>query len=99
MVFPQGGSNEGLMKIISVNVQLKPYLFFSLSLNTIFPADMVDFTDEEGYGKYLDLHECYDRFINLKGMDVSILSVYQTGYQNMSVQYIAIFQFVKKQQH
>ena len=32
---------------------------------------MVEFTDEEGYGKYLDLHECYDIFINLKGMDVS----------------------------
>ena len=24
------------------------------------------FSDEEGYGKYLDLHECYDKFINLK---------------------------------
>ena len=36
---------------------------------------MIEFTDEEGYGKYLDLHECYDRFINLKGMDVSILFI------------------------
>ncbi|XP_065188401.1 splicing factor 3A subunit 3-like [Sycon ciliatum] len=26
----------------------------------------VVFTDEEGYGKYLDLHECYRKFINLK---------------------------------
>ena len=32
---------------------------------------MVEFTDEEGYGKYLDLHECYEKFINLKGIDVS----------------------------
>ncbi|CAI9729227.1 splicing factor 3A subunit 3-like [Octopus vulgaris] len=31
--------------------------------------DMVDFTDEEGYGKYLDMHECYEKFINLKGID------------------------------
>ncbi|XP_074653944.1 splicing factor 3A subunit 3-like [Tubulanus polymorphus] len=31
--------------------------------------NMVDFTDEEGYGKYLDMHECYERFINLKGME------------------------------
>ena len=85
--------DKGLMKFISVNVQLKPYLIFSLSLDKISLVDMVDFTDEEGYGKYLDLHECYDRFINLKGMDVSILSVCQTGYENMSEQYIAIFQF------
>lgn len=32
--------------------------------------DLVEFTDEEGYGKYLDLHECYVRFINLKGIEV-----------------------------
>ncbi len=25
-------------------------------------------TDEEGYGKYLDLHECYEKYINLKGV-------------------------------
>ncbi|XP_033114410.1 splicing factor 3A subunit 3-like [Anneissia japonica] len=30
---------------------------------------LVEFTDEEGYGKYLDLHECYDKFINLKGVE------------------------------
>ena len=26
----------------------------------------VFFTDEEGYGKYLDLHECFQKFVNLK---------------------------------
>ena len=31
-------------------------------------AAMVEFTDEEGYGKYLDMHECYEKFINLKGV-------------------------------
>nr|CAG4647766.1 EOG090X03G1 [Moina brachiata] len=30
--------------------------------------NLVDFTDEEGYGKYLDLHECYTKYINLKAM-------------------------------
>lgn len=30
---------------------------------------MVEFTDEEGYGKYLDLHECYEKYINLKGIE------------------------------
>ncbi|KAB7505813.1 Splicing factor 3A subunit 3 [Armadillidium nasatum] len=29
---------------------------------------MVDFTDEEGYGKYLDLHECYNKYVNIKGI-------------------------------
>lgn len=37
---------------------------------------MVDFTDEEGYGKYLDLHECYNKYLNIKG-NVSLLDVYK----------------------
>ncbi|KAL3882818.1 hypothetical protein ACJMK2_029124 [Sinanodonta woodiana] len=32
-------------------------------------TNLADFTDEEGYGKYLDLHECYEKFLNLKGME------------------------------
>jgi splicing factor 3A subunit 3 len=31
--------------------------------------DLVEFTDEEGYGKFLDLHECYEKYINLKGIE------------------------------
>ena len=30
----------------------------------------MEFTDEEGYGKYLDLHEVYDKFLNLRGVEV-----------------------------
>ncbi|EDO29934.1 predicted protein [Nematostella vectensis] len=30
---------------------------------------LVEFTDEEGYGKYLDLHEVYDKYLNLKGIE------------------------------
>ena len=30
---------------------------------------MVEFSDEEGYGKYLDVIECYELYINLKGVD------------------------------
>ncbi|KXJ04985.1 Splicing factor 3A subunit 3, partial [Exaiptasia diaphana] len=30
---------------------------------------LVEFTDEEGYGKYLDLHEVYDMYLNLKGIE------------------------------
>jgi len=36
------------------------------------PADdttVLPFSDEEGYGKFLDLHECYDKFINIKGVE------------------------------
>lgn len=31
---------------------------------------MVEFTDEEGYGRYLDLHDCYLKYTNLKGVEV-----------------------------
>lgn len=37
----------------------------------LFPADLVEFTDEEGYGRYLDLHDCYLKYINLKSSEVS----------------------------
>ena len=30
-------------------------------------AIMAEFTDEEGYGRFLDLHECYEKYVNLKG--------------------------------
>ena len=30
---------------------------------------LVEFTDEEGMGKFLDLHECYDKYINIKGIE------------------------------
>lgn len=32
---------------------------------------LVEFSDEEGYGKYLDLHEMYQKYSNLKGVEVS----------------------------
>ncbi len=33
-------------------------------------TDLVEFTDEEGYGRYLDLHDCYQKYTNLKGVEV-----------------------------
>lgn len=42
-----------------------------IRLFTIFPTDLVEFTDEEGYGRYLDLHDCYLKYINLKSSEVS----------------------------
>ena len=31
--------------------------------------NMVEFSDEEGYGRFLDLHEHYQRYVNVKGFD------------------------------
>jgi hypothetical protein len=44
----------------------------SYNYNVIWFSDLVDFTDEEGYGKYLDLHESYVKYTNLKGIQVSL---------------------------
>ena len=44
---------------------------YSIELLPFF-VDFVEFTDEEGYGKYLDLHEVYDKFLNLRGVEVSL---------------------------
>ncbi|XP_067615818.1 splicing factor 3A subunit 3 [Eurosta solidaginis] len=30
---------------------------------------MVEFTDEEGGGRYLDLNECYEQYLNLRGVE------------------------------
>lgn len=32
-------------------------------------SSLVEFTDEEGFGKYLDLHECFDKYINIRGIE------------------------------
>ena len=44
---------------------------------------MVEFTDEEGYGRYLDLHESYERFINLKGIPKMDYITYLTTFDKM----------------
>lgn len=41
-------------------------------------VDLVEFSDEEGYGKYLDLHECYEKYINLKGIEVCFFVVFKS---------------------
>lgn len=32
--------------------------------------EMVEFSDEEGYGRFLDLHVLFEKYINLKGINV-----------------------------
>lgn len=46
-------------------------------------ANLVDFTDEEGYGKYLDLHECYYKFLNLKGLEKIDYITYLTTFDSL----------------
>ena len=31
---------------------------------------LASFTDEEGYGRFLDLHQAYEIYSNIKGLDV-----------------------------
>lgn len=74
----KGGRNasircHGTFFTLDLRSHEKGFMRFQFVLSTVLThclSDMIEFTDEEGYGKYLDLHECYDRFINLKGMDV-----------------------------
>lgn len=45
--------------------------------------NLVEFTDEEGYGKHLDLHECYVKFINLKGIEKMDYVTYLTVFDRL----------------
>lgn len=51
-------------------VSLRKWSLISESLVSLIPSDLVEFTDEEGYGRYLDLHDCYLKYINLKASEV-----------------------------
>lgn len=44
---------------------------------------LVEFTDEEGYGRYLDLHECFDKYINLKGVEKTDYIAYIMAYDHL----------------
>ena len=64
--------------------------FIRLDRHRLHPPEhmqtLVDFTDEEGYGKFLDMHELYDTLVNLKQMEVSIGSpLWQISCSNTPV--------------
>lgn len=40
--------------------------------------EIVRFTDEEGYGKFLDMHLLFDQYLNLKGVKVFYLIICTT---------------------
>ena len=48
-------------------------------------ANLVDFTDEEGYGRFLDLNQCFHKYINLKGIEkidyLSYLSIFDQLFE------------------
>nr|CAD7416157.1 unnamed protein product [Timema poppensis] len=46
-------------------------------------SNIVEFTDEEGYGKYLDLHECYVKYVNLKGIEKVDYITYLTTFDHL----------------
>lgn len=46
-------------------------------------SNLVEFTDEEGYGKYLDLHECYEKYVNLKGIEKVDYISYLTTFDHL----------------
>ncbi|KAL0268427.1 UNVERIFIED_CONTAM: hypothetical protein PYX00_010380 [Menopon gallinae] len=46
-------------------------------------SNVVEFTDEEGYGRYLDLHECYYKFLNLKGIEKVDYITYLTTFDHL----------------
>ena len=46
-------------------------------------APMVEFTDEEGYGKFLDLHQCSDQYVNLKGIERIDYISYLTAFDKL----------------
>ncbi|VDD80100.1 unnamed protein product [Mesocestoides corti] len=46
-------------------------------------ATMIEFTDEEGYGRFLDLHELYEIFINIKGTPKVDYLTYLQSYDRL----------------
>ncbi|ETE60246.1 Splicing factor 3A subunit 3 [Ophiophagus hannah] len=48
---------------------LPPLGWFWAIFHSWLLIDLVEFTDEEGYGRYLDLHDCYLKYINLKSSE------------------------------
>jgi len=41
---------------------------------------LASFTDEEGYGRFLDLHQCYEVYLNVKGLEVLLLLFFLNKY-------------------
>lgn len=71
-------SNEIASPMVMEFLELK-----NLRENPDENEEMVEFTDEEGYGKYLDLHECYEQFVNLKHATKIDYLTYLTSFDRL----------------
>ncbi|XP_077480006.1 splicing factor 3A subunit 3 isoform X2 [Stigmatopora argus] len=45
--------------------------------------NLVEFTDEEGYGRFLDLHDCYLKYINLKAAEKLEYITYLSSFDQL----------------
>jgi splicing factor 3A subunit 3 len=55
--------------------------------------ELVRFTDEEGYGKFLDMHLLHEQYMNLKGVNVSKGIFYLLIFTIFSYRKINVFFF------
>ncbi|KAK0075874.1 hypothetical protein PV325_006213 [Microctonus aethiopoides] len=46
-------------------------------------TNLSKFTDEEEYGKYLDLHKCYQQYINLEGIEKISYTTYVSTFDHL----------------
>ncbi|CAF0874144.1 unnamed protein product [Brachionus calyciflorus] len=58
-------------------------LIKSIQSNDDDAGALVSFTDEEGYGKYLDLNELYQKYVNLKGVERINYIAYLSTYDHL----------------
>jgi len=56
--------------------------FFADEKDRTSDLALASFTDEEGYGRFLDLHQAYEVYLNIKGLDVTLyLSLSDRSYR------------------
>lgn len=53
---------------------------------------LVEFSDEEGFGRYLDLHECYNMYLNIRGVE-------KTDYINYLMTFDHVFDIPKERKN
>lgn len=56
------------------------------------PSLLVEFSDEEGFGRYLDLHECYGMYLNIRGIE-------KTDYINYLLTFDHVFDIPKERKN
>ena len=42
--------------------------------------DLVEFTDEEGYGRFLDMHALHSKYLNIKRVKVRFVLLFNTSF-------------------